>query len=93
MQLDEATEILNKNGYILNESDGWDLNAADIEDMSSVIEDTEALIYELKNCRRGVYTEASDWAELGEYIKELAGRWEKVGDIMIDNNDNLPEED
>lgn len=92
MQLDEAKSLLKENGYILNESNGWDLDVADIEDMSSVIEDTESLIYELKNCRRGVYTEASDWAELGEYIKKLAERWENVGDIMIDNNDSLPEE-
>lgn len=93
MDLKEAKEILNEKGYTLNESDGVDLDTADIEDMSSVIEDTEALIYELKSCRRGVYTDASDWAELGEYIKELAERWENVGNIMIDNNDRLPEEE
>ena len=93
--VDESTakDILESASYTLNESDGWDLDTADIEDMSSVIDDTEALIYELKSCRRGVYTDASDWAELGEYIKELAERWENVGNIMIDNNDSLPEED
>jgi hypothetical protein len=93
MKLNEAKQLLKENGYILNESDGWDLEAAGIEGLDEVMEQTDSLLYELRNCIRGAYTEAENWAELGEYIKNLAADWENIGEVMIELNDKLPTED
>ena len=103
--IEAALDILDAAGYdskgnplkestqLINESDGWDLEAAGIEGLDEVMEQTDSLLYELRNCVRGAYTEAENWAELGEYIKNLAADWENIGEVMIELNDELPTED
>ena len=62
----------------LNESrsdDGWDEN--ELYDLIEVLEDIYNLQYEVKNCVRGAYTNATTYAELADHIEDLASRLEE----------------
>lgn len=91
MKLEEAKQILNENGYLLNESSGWNIEEADIDGLDSAISNVQSLIYELKNCVRGANTDCQDWKELGEWIKEnIVEPFTEAANVMIEYNDNLP---
>ena len=64
-------------------ADGWDEET--IELLSDIMEDGEALYYELKNCKRGIYTNCTDRASLGEYLKEYANRIIEIAEEMTNN--------
>lgn len=66
-----------------NETDGWDEETVEL--LSDIMEDGEALYYELKNCKRGIYTNCTDRASLGEYLKEYANRIIEIAEEMTNN--------
>jgi hypothetical protein len=66
-----------------DEDDGWDEET--IELLSDIMEDGESLYYELKNCKRGTYTNCTDHASLGEYLKEYANRIIEIAEEMTNN--------
>lgn len=67
--------------------DGWNLDK--LENVLDVLDEIYNLTYEIRNCRRGVYTEAETYGELGNYIAQLA---ERLGTEAEDIK-NLPEDE
>jgi hypothetical protein len=65
------------------DDDGWDEET--IELLSDIMEDGESLYYELKNCKRGTYTNCTDRTALGEYLKEYANRIIEIAEEIINN--------
>lgn len=64
----------------LNESsDGWELEDTDGYD---VLDDIEALKYEIDNCIKGAYTKCKTYRQLGHYIKDLANNLDYFGDTV-----------
>ena len=66
-----------------DDGDGWDEET--IELLSDIMEDGESLYYELKNCKRGTYTNCTDRASLGEYLKEYANRIIEIAEEISNN--------
>lgn len=94
MKLEEAKQILNENGYLLNESVGWNIEEAGIDGLDSAISNVQSLIYELENCDRGSNTDCHSWKELGEWIKEnVVEPFTEVANVMIEYNDDLPSDE
>lgn len=72
--------------------DGW--NEEKLESLISLLGDIQNLQYEVENCRRGCYTGAETYAELGEKVKYLGQRLISEGeDICEMEEDEYDEED
>ena len=74
----------------LNESasDGWD---EEFED-EPVLSDLEKFIYEIRNAVKGVYTRATTYQELADYIENLAADLEIFAD-QVRMHEEDPDED
>lgn len=66
--------------------DGWSKEVR--ETLEDVFTDLERLMYEVRNCVRGAYTQANTNDELSDYIKELAEGLGSVADYLCDCEDN-----
>lgn len=71
--------------------DGWSEEVRDC--LEDVFSDLESLIYEVRNCVRGCYTEANTNEELADYVAGLAGRLASVADDLPNCEDNSTLED
>lgn len=65
------------------DTDGWDDSIGE----EQIFEDLENLIYELRNARRGIYTNAETYEQLGLYINELGERLSAFGMEIYKNAD------
>ena len=74
-----------KSRKLYEESDGWDLEGFD--ELNEVLSNISRLKYELDNTVRGAYTGCKTYAQLGEYIIELARALEDAGSYIQDNID------
>lgn len=54
------------------DSDGW--NSSIVESLSFIMEEGESLFYEIKNCKKGVYTNCTTKEELQQYLKDYASQ-------------------
>lgn len=72
--------------------DGW--NEEKLESLISLLGELQNINYELENCRRGCYSGANTYAELGEKIVWLGERLVREGeDIREMEEDEYDEED
>lgn len=93
---DTMTEKTSKKGKHTTEStkhmkeshDGWS-DVADQTNLERVLDDLSQLQYEVKNCRRGAYTDCFTAQELSKYIERLATKLSDVADDIA----NIKEED
>lgn len=53
-------------------SDGW--NEELLSEVIRVLEDAYQAEYEIKNCRRGAYSDAYTYKDLGEWLEGIADR-------------------
>lgn len=93
---DTMTEKTSKKGkhttestkHMKESSDGWS-DVADQTDLERVLNDLSQLQYEVKNCRRGAYTDCFTAQALSKYIERLATKLSDVADDIA----NIKEED
>ena len=64
----------------MDEMDGWSEEVRDC--LEDVFSDLERLMYEVRNCVRGCYTNANTNEELAEYVQSLAGELGSVADDL-----------
>lgn len=62
------------------DSDGW--NSSVVESLSFIMEEGESLFYEIKNCKKGVYTNCTTKEELQQYLKDYASQIIEVADEL-----------
>lgn len=60
--------------------DGWSEEVRDC--LEDVFSDLEQLMYEVRNCVRGCYTNANTNEELAEYVRSLADELGSVADDL-----------
>ena len=60
--------------------DGW--NEDKVYDVIEVCDRIAELNYELKNCVKGAYSDATNYAELADYIRGLAEELENQADTV-----------
>ena len=66
--------------------DGW---STDVQDtLEGIFGNLERLMYEVRNCRRGSYTQCDTNEQLAEYIHELADDLSSVADYLDGCEDN-----
>lgn len=70
--------------------DGWSENVRD--DLEESFSNLESLMYEVRNCVRGCYTNSETNAELAEYIRGLAEELKSAADMVEDEPDEPEEE-
>lgn len=71
--------------------DGWSEEVRDC--LEDVFLDLEQLMYEVRNCVRGCYTNANTNEELAEHIQSLADKLASVADYLPNCEDNSTLED
>lgn len=73
--------------------DGWSEEVQ--EALEDVFSDLERLVYEVRNCVRGAYTQANTNEELSDYIQSVAEDLKSIAEGLCDCEDNstLEEED
>lgn len=71
--------------------DGWSEEVRDC--LEDVFSDLEKLMYEVRNCVRGCYTNANTNEELADYVAGLADRLASVADDLPNCEDNSTLED
>ena len=64
----------------MDEMDGWSEEVRDC--LEDVFSDLERLMYEVRNCVRGCYTQANTNEELAEYVQSLADELGSVADDL-----------
>lgn len=64
----------------MDEMDGWSEEVRDC--LEDVFSDLERLMYEVRNCVRGCYTNANTNEELAEYVQSLADELGSVADDL-----------
>ena len=71
----------------LNESagDGW--NLSELYELDEAINEIESFIYEVRNCRRGVYTGCYTYVDLAEKLRNISDSLS----IAADEIENTPE--
>lgn len=67
--------------------DGWSEEVRDC--LEDVFSDLEHLMYEVRNCVRGCYTNAKTNEELAEHIQSLADELSSVADDLPNYGDDL----
>lgn len=73
-------------------TDGWNLEEK-MSGLESVLDDIDRLTYELRNCVRGCYTGCHTYAELGEYIQDLAERLKNEGEDIAEMEEDPEDEE
>lgn len=71
--------------------DGWSEEVRDC--LEDVFLDLEQLMYEVRNCVRGCYTNANTNEELADYVAGLADRLASVADDLPNCEDSSSFED
>lgn len=71
--------------------DGWSEEVRDC--LEDVFSDLEKLMYEVRNCVRGCYTNANTNEELAEHIQSLADELSSVADYLPNCEDNSSSEE
>ena len=71
----------------------WSKEAMDDSNLTNVMGVMEGLIYELRNCVKGVYTNATTHAELAEYLRNLASDLQDAADSLEEIEDDAEEEE
>lgn len=71
--------------------DGWSEEVQDC--LEEVFSDLEKLMYEVRNCVRGSYTNANTNEELAEHIQSLADELSSVADYLPNCEDNSTSEE
>ena len=66
--------------------DGWSEEVRDC--LEDVFSDLEQLMYEVRNCVRGCYTNANTNEELAEYVRSLAEALSSSADYLCECEDN-----
>lgn len=66
--------------------DGWSEEVRDC--LEDVFSDLENLMYEVRNCVRGCYTNANTNEELAEHIQSIADELSSVADYLPNCEDN-----
>ena len=66
--------------------DGWSEEVRDC--LEDVFSDLEKLMYEVRNCVRGCYTNANTNGELADYVVDLADKLASVADDLPNCEDN-----
>lgn len=73
-------------------NDGWNLEEK-MPYLESILEDIERATYELRNCVRGCSTGCHTYAELGEYIQDLAERLKNEGEDIAEMEEDPEDEE
>ena len=73
-------------------NDGWNLEEK-MPNLESVLDDIDRLTYELRNCVRGCSTDCHTYAELGEYIQDLAERLKNEGEDIAEMEEDPEDEE
>lgn len=71
--------------------DGWSEEVRDC--LEDVFSDLEKLMYEVRNCVRGCYTNANTNEELAEHIQSLVDELSSVADYLPNCEDNSTSEE
>ena len=71
--------------------DGW--NEDKLYDTIEVLDRIEELNYEIKNCSRGAFSNATTYKELAEYIRGLAEELENQADTVACFEEDITEYD
>lgn len=71
--------------------DGWSEEVRDC--LEDVFSDLEKLMYEVRNCVRGCYTNANTNEELADYVAGLADKLASVADDLPNCEDSSSFED
>lgn len=71
--------------------EGW--NEEKVSDVNRVLQDAYDVQYELENCVRGAFTGCTTYQELGDYLKELAGRLMAEADCLTYQEEDPEDEE
>lgn len=71
--------------------DGWDEDKLD--DVREVLEDITQAEYEIRMCRRGVYSGATTYTDLADYLAELGRRLTGAAEYLGEQDYDDDEED